>query len=481
MELKEIVKSIPDITAVYGNLDKEIKSVAYDSRKTEKGAIFIAISGFNFDGHKYINNALERGAYAVVGEKPVTLQGVPYIQVENSRRALAAISAKFYNYPAEKLKLAGVTGTSGKTTVAHLIGRMLRGLGASAGIIGTIENTINEKKIAATHTTPESLELNKIFSQMVQDNVKYVAMEVSSHSLKLDRVYGLKFEVGVFTNLSRDHLDFHKNFEDYFDSKKKLFDNSKQAVINIDDENGRKLLNMLNIPVLTYGSDKLADLRAENIKISAAGVLYDLVFKGKIYPVFYSTPGMFSVYNSLAAIGACIVLGFPAEQLISALKDTGGVRGRFELVENPQGINVIIDYAHKPDGLKNVLETIRGFCSGRIITVFGCGGDRDRGKRPQMGKIASELSDYVIITSDNPRSEDPESIICEIEVGISKDNYEKITDRREAIKRAISLAKKGDIVLIAGKGHETYQIFKDKTIHFDDREVAREFLTRRSS
>ena len=478
MKLKEIIEVIPDVSAVNGNINVEIKSVAYDSRKTEKGAVFIAISGFDFDGHKFIDDALERGACAVVGEKPIKLEGVPYIQVENSRRALAAISAKFYNYPAEKLKLAGVTGTSGKTTVTHLIGRMLKGSGASAGIIGTIENTINNKKIAATHTTPESLELNKIFSQMVQDNVEYVAMEVSSHSLKLERVYGLKFEVGVFTNLSRDHLDFHKNFEDYFSSKKKLFDSVNQAVINIDDENGRKLLNMLAVPTITYGRDKSADLRAENVKISATGVLYDLVFKGKIYPVSYSTPGMFSVYNSLAAIGACLALGFPVEQLINVLKDAGGVRGRFELVENPLGINVIVDYAHKPDGLKNVLETIRGFCSGRIITVFGCGGDRDRGKRPQMGKIASELSDYVIITSDNPRSENPENIINEIEAGICKNNYEKVIDRRKAIQRAIAIAKKGDTVLIAGKGHETYQIFKDKKIHFDDKEVAKEFLTR---
>ncbi len=479
MNARELIQILPDIISIKGYIDVPIESIDYNSKKIKNGAIFVAIPGFNYDGHDFIFEALERGASAVIGEKDLDLGEKLYIRVKDSRKALALSSAWFYEYPADKLKLIGVTGTSGKTTVTYLISEMLKDIGICTGIIGTIGNVLNDRKIPTSHTTPESLELNQLFSKMVEENIKYLAMEVSSHSLKLHRVEGIKFDVGVFTNLTQDHLDFHKTFEDYFNSKKKLFSQSKQAVINIDDESGKRLLNIINIPRWTYGLDKKADLRAENIRITANGVSYDLVFRDKTYPVFYSTPGLFNVYNSLAAITAGVALGFPIDGLINALKKAKGVPGRFELVENNQGIIVIVDYAHKPDGLKNVLLTIREFCTGKVITVFGCGGDRDKGKRPIMGKISSELSDYTIITSDNPRSEKPEAIIEQIESGIIGDNYEKITDRSEAIKKAISIAKKGDAVLIAGKGHETYQIFCDKTIHFDDREVVREYFSKR--
>lgn len=341
-----------------------------------------------------------------------------------------------------------------------------------------IGNVINDRKLPASHTTPESLELNELFVQMLQESVNYVVMEVSSHSLKLHRVEGINFDVGIFTNLTQDHLDFHNSFEDYFSSKKKLFYKSKRAVINIDDKSGKRLLDIVEIPVWTYSTKKNADLKAENIRVTEEGVFYELLFEKQRYPVFYAVPGLFSVYNSLAAIATGIALGLPLDCLISALSKVKGVPGRFELIKKSQDFIVIVDYAHKPDGLKNVLSTIKDFCKGRIITVFGCGGDRDREKRPIMGKISSELSDFTIITSDNPRSENPEIIIEEIENGIVGNNYEKISDRQMAIKKAISMANKGDVVLIAGKGHENYQILGNKIIHFDDKEIAEEYLSK---
>jgi len=476
MKIKELIRILPDVISVDGSLDLEITSVVDDSRQVKQGALFVAVSGNNFDGHDYIPEALKCGAQVVIGQKSVNIKDKTYIRVKDSRKALAISSAWFYDFPGDKLRLVGVTGTSGKTTITYLIRAMLKEVGATSGVIGTIGNVINSSKLPTSFTTPGPLKLNELFSQMLKQNIDYVVMEVSSHSLKLHRVEGLKFEVGVFTNLTQDHLDFHKTFEDYFCSKQKLFQQSKQAVINIDDKSGKRLLETVDIPALTYGIENPADLMAQNIRLKGEGVFYNFVYKDKKYPVFYGVPGLFSVYNSLAALATGIALGFPIDSLINALKKVNQVPGRFELIKNDKDIIVIVDYAHKPDGLKNVLLTIKEFCKGNIITVFGCGGDRDRGKRPIMGKIASELSDYTIITSDNPRSENPETIIQEIESGVVGKNYIKITDRRQAIQKAIKMAKKGDAVLIAGKGHETYQIIDDKKIHFDDREVAKEYL-----
>jgi len=478
MNISELIKILPEVVSVDGSLDVAINSVVDDSRSVKEGALFVAVSGDNFDGHNFIPEVIRSGAKVVIGEKSVDLtKDKTYIRVKNSRKALAISSAWFYGFPGDKLKLVGVTGTSGKTTTTYLIRAMLKEVGATSGVIGTIANIINNSKLPTSFTTPGPLELNELFSQMLKQNIDYAVMEVSSHSLKLYRVEGLKFEVGVFTNLTQDHLDFHKTFEDYFYSKRKLFQQSRQAVINIDDKSGKRLLGIINIPALTYGIKNPADLMAQNIQQTSEGVLYNLVYKNIKFPVFYGTPGLFSVYNSLAALAAGISLGFPVDNLINALKKVRGVPGRFELIKNNRDISVIVDYAHKPDGLKNVLLTIREFCKGKIITVFGCGGDRDRGKRPIMGKISSELSDFTIITSDNPRSEDPEAIIQEIESGVVGKNYIKITDRKKAIQTALMMAKKGDAVLIAGKGHETYQIIGDKKIHFDDKEVVKEYLS----
>jgi len=478
MKLYELIRILPDVISVAGPTEVEVNLVVDDSRRAKEGALFVAVAGENFDGHDFIPEVIKNGAKAVIGEKALRLsQDVTYIRVKNSRRALAVSSAWFYGFPADKLKLVGVTGTSGKTTTTYLVKAMLKEARVRSGLIGTIANIINDDKLPASFTTPGALELNQLFSKMLEQKVEYAVMEVSSHSLKLYRVEGLQFEVGIFTNLSRDHLDFHKSVEDYFASKQKLFRQSKRAVINMDDEYGKKLLDIIDIPVLTYGIENPADLTAQNIRQTGKGVFYDLVYKDERYPIFYGVPGRFSVYNSLAALAAGISLGFPVANLVRALSKVEGVPGRFELIKNDRDITVIVDYAHKPDGLKNVLLTMREFCNGRIITVFGCGGDRDRGKRPIMGRISTELSDFTIITSDNPRSEDPEAIIREIESGVVGKNYTKITDRREAIRAALKMAQKGDGVLIAGKGHENYQIIGDKKIHFDDREVAREYLS----
>jgi len=477
MILSDLIKILPDVITVEGSVDVEIKSVVDDSRRVKEGSLFVAVIGEKFDGHDFISYVIKNGAKAVIGEKSLHFNDdVTYVRVKDSRKALAICSAWFYGFPGEKLKLIGVTGTSGKTTTTYLIRSMLKEVGVRSGLIGTIANIINNSKHPASYTTPGALELNQLFSQMLKQNIEYVVMEVSSHSLKFHRVEGLQFEVGAFTNLTRDHLDFHKSFDDYFASKQKLFRQSKRAVINIDDKSGQRLLKVIDIPALTYGIENPADLMAQNIRQTTKGVSYDLVYNNMRYPVSYGVPGLFSVYNSLSAIATGISLDFPIDALINALRKVEGVPGRFELIKNNRDITVIVDYAHKPDGLQNVLLTMREFCKGRIITVFGCGGDRDRGKRPIMGRISTELSDFTIITSDNPRSEDPESIIQEIETGVVSKNYIKIPDRKEAIKAALEMAEKGDAVLIAGKGHETYQIIGDKKIHFDDREIAREYL-----
>lgn len=483
MDMLEYILSLPE--TISSNIKKpqdlNISSIAYDSRKVTKGTLFVAIPGFNFDGHDFIPEAIQKGAVLVVGEKDLDL-GVPYVRVESSRKALGKISANFCKYPADKLNIIGITGTNGKTTTSYLIKAVLDKAGYNTGVIGTIGNKIKDTIISSDHTTPESLEINQLFCKMIEKGVEYVVMEVSSHSLKLNRVDEIPFKIGVFTNLTQDHLDFHKTFEDYFDSKRKLFTMAKKAVINIDDVAGRKIIDTIDIPLLTYGIKcKDADVRAENVKITDRKVSYTLTFKDKKLPICYHVPGFFNVYNSLAAISTGILLGISPKTLAKVIEDAKGVPGRFELVDKGQDYTVIVDYAHTPDGLENVLKTINGFCKGRIITVFGCGGDRDKTKRPVMGKISSNLSDYTIVTSDNPRNENPDKIIDDIEKGIANQNYERITNRKEAIKRAIEIARMNDVVLIAGKGHETYQIIGDKIIHFDDREVASNIIEYRSN
>lgn len=473
MKLGQLIKNI-NCKIVQGCADTEVNAVQYDSRKVGRGDLFVCITGFQTDGHKYAKSAVEKGASVIVAEhmaEGMENSGAAIVITENTRKALALISAAYYDNPSEKINVIGVTGTNGKTTTTYLMKTILDSLGYKTGVIGTIGNMIGNRALHADRTTPESLELQELFSEMSCEGVSFAVMEVSSHSLVLDRVTGVKYSTAIFTNLTQDHLDYHKTMENYMKAKGILFSMADKAVINIDDRAGAYMKSVAKGFVMTTGIEsENADLRAENISITAEGVSYTLDYEGRQYPVKLNIPGRFSIYNSLGAIGACLLNGIKMEDIIKGLSLNEGVPGRFQSVPNNLGITAIVDYAHTPDGLENILETAHEFAKGRIITVFGCGGDRDRTKRPIMAEIAGNLSDFAIITSDNPRTENPASILDDVEVGMvpTKCPYHKIVDRRDAINEAIRMAKKDDVVIIAGKGHEDYQIFADKTIHFDD-------------
>lgn len=455
---------------LYGE-EKEINAIAYDSRKVQKGDLFVCITGFQTDGHKYAQKAIEAGAAAIICEKEIQSDNkdVTIIQTKNTRHTLAVLSANYYKHPYDSMNVIGVTGTNGKTTTTYLIKSVLDSIKHKVGIVGTIENRIGDKILHTDRTTPESLELQQLFYQMKQENVTDVVMEVSSHSLDLHRVDGIQYNIGIFTNLTQDHLDYHKTMENYKIAKSLLFQRSDKSVINIDDEAGEFMKQNAKGEVLTFGIEKQADITAKEIDISADGVKFTLCYNNKQYAVSLHTPGRFSIYNALGAIGACVFMGIAMEDIIAGLNSNIGVAGRFQTIKSSKA-NAIVDYAHTPDGLENILKTAQEFVKGKIITVFGCGGDRDRTKRPIMGEIAGKLSDYCIITSDNPRTENPTSILDDVEEGMKKTNceYIKLVDRREAICHAVEYGQKGDLIVIAGKGHENYQIFADKTIHFDD-------------
>lgn len=469
MILSALLQNV-DWTLLYGE-EKEINKITYDSRKVQKDDLFVCITGFQTDGHKYAQKAIEAGATAILCEKEIQSDNkdITILQTSNTRHALAILSANYYNHPCNSMNVIGVTGTNGKTTTTYLIKSVLDTIGHKVGIVGTIENRIGDKILHADRTTPESLELQELFYEMKQENVTDVVMEVSSHSLDLHRVDGIKYNIGIFTNLTQDHLDYHKTMENYKIAKSLLFQRSEKSVINIDDNAGEFMKQNAKGEVLTFGIDKQADITAKEIDISADGVKFTLCYDNKQYVVSLHTPGRFSIYNALGAIGACIFMGIAIEDIIAGLNSNAGVAGRFQTVKSHKA-NAIIDYAHTPDGLENILNTAREFVKGKIITVFGCGGDRDKTKRPIMGEIAGKLSDYCIITSDNPRTENPSSILDDVEEGMKKTNcnYIKLVDRREAICHAVEYGQKGDLIVIAGKGHENYQIFADKTIHFDD-------------
>lgn len=478
MKLIDVLKGV-DFDVVCGNTNTDFNKIEYDSRNVENGDIFVCISGFKTDGHIYAKSAWEKGASVIICEKDLEDidKEVTIIKVLNTRKVLGEISSNFYENPSSKVNLIGVTGTNGKTTTTFLIKSVLEKINHKVGIIGTIENLIGDKKLHTERTTPESLELQKLFRQMKEEDVQDVVMEVSSHSLDLFRVDSCNFNIGIFTNLTQDHLDYHKTMENYKKAKARLFELCQKSVINIDDEAGEFMVEKsVGKPVITFAIDKNADLKAEDIHISSDGVRFKLDYKDKQYNAELNIPGKFSIYNALGAIGACILMGIPMDIILEGLKDNKGVKGRFQTIKSHKGFNAIVDYAHTPDGLQNILETAREFVKGRIITVFGCGGDRDRTKRPIMGEIAGNLSDFCIITSDNPRTENPELILDDVEVGTKKTGcgYLKIVDRKEAILKSVETAQKDDIIVIAGKGHEDYQIFKDKTIHFDDSEVIRQ-------
>ncbi|MBR5157687.1 MAG: UDP-N-acetylmuramoyl-L-alanyl-D-glutamate--2,6-diaminopimelate ligase [Clostridia bacterium] len=458
--------------------DVEIKGVAYNSQKVQKGWLFVAIKGFSTDGHKYIPDALAKGAAAVIIEDDADTGDAISVRVPDSRKALAKISASWFENPAKEMKIIGVTGTNGKTTVTSLIKQILEFSGKKVGLIGTNGNMIGDKLLPGERTTPESYELHELFREMADVGTEYVVMEVSSHSLSLSRVYGIEYEIATFTNLTQDHLDFHVTMENYFDAKKILFNMCNKAVINADDVWGAKLLETTDCPKFSYSIDKASDFKAENVRISARGILFDLVNNADTYAVRLGIPGKFSVYNAMAAVVSCISLGLAADEILTALTLAQGVKGRAETVYTNTDYTVIIDYAHTPDGLENIISTVREFAQGRVITLFGCGGDRDSTKRPVMGEIAGKLSDFCIITSDNPRTEEPMPIIRQIEEGMKKTGCEYITieNRREAIGYALKIGKSGDCIILAGKGHETYQIIGKEKRHFDEREVIKELL-----
>lgn len=453
----------------------DITGIAYDSRAVMSGNAFVCIKGFETDGHKYVDNAVKNGAALIVAQDEIDVP-IPVLYVEDTRKTLADISCTYYGNPSKNFKLVGITGTNGKTSITYLLKSILEEYGMCVGVIGTNQNIIGDKVLLTqsnTPTTPNALELQQLFSEMASSMADCVVMEVSSHALDLDRVRGCAFDVGVFTNLTRDHLDFHKTMENYRDAKAKLFDISEKGVINADDEAGRFIAKSKDCQMLTIGIDTQTDLKAENIKITASGVDFDVIYEQKSYPMHLCIPGKFSVYNAMCAIGAALSLGVDMSTIQEGLKKATGVMGRCEVVPTDTDYTVIIDYAHTPDGLENIIKTVKEFAKGRVITLFGCGGDRDSSKRAIMGEIAGRYSDYCILTSDNPRTEEPLSIVKMIEEGIKKtqSEYSLIVDRKEAIEYALRNAQKDDVIILAGKGQETYQIIGKTKIDFDERVV----------
>ena len=478
MILSELLKEV-EVKQIIGNTQAKITGIAYNSREVKPGNLFVCISGFQTDGHKYAPDAIERGAVAIIAERDMSELGVTCVVVENSRIAHSKVSAAYYDHPDRKLCLIGITGTNGKTTTTYLVKSVLEAMGKKVGIIGTNQNMIGNEIIPSKHTTPDSLELMQLLSKMVEKGADYAVMEVSSHSLYLDRVTACSFDVGAFTNITQDHLDFHNTMEEYLDAKGILFKISKIGAVNADDWGAEKLLSSATCErMITYGIEKDSDMMASDVNLTENSVFFNLNYKGESHQVELGIPGKFSVYNAMTALACLEAVGIPVSEAVKYLKVARGVKGRVELVETGRDFSVIIDYAHTPDGLVNVIQTIKGFAKGRIITVFGCGGDRDKTKRPQMGEIASSMSDLAIVTSDNPRTEDPNSIIEDILVGVKEGGgkYVVIPNRFEAIEYALDHGEKDDIILLAGKGHETYQIFADRTISFDEREIVNKLL-----
>jgi UDP-N-acetylmuramoyl-L-alanyl-D-glutamate--2,6-diaminopimelate ligase len=500
MTLTEILKGVTVskiFQMAYGHsvVSEEVivPAIQYDSRKVEQNDMFVAVKGTSTDGHNFITTAIANGAKVVVVENDSSLPdyyflhtAVVKIVVPNSRIALAQIAKNYFKDPSSKLLMVGITGTNGKTTTSHLVKSVLEAADKRTGLIGTIEYAIGDQMIPATHTTPESLELNGLFSRMVNARCTAAVMEVSSHALCQYRVHGVNFDVVVFTNLTQDHLDYHRSMDEYFNAKALLFKNllpSARAVINADDPWGRKIPSITPARVLTFGIQADTDIRAENVVLTINGIQCDILHDGEKTEINSKLIGRFNVSNILAAFGAGIALGIPKNTIRDALNNLTSVRGRFERLSSPDGWTVVIDYAHTPDALEKALHAIHdvfdGNRSGKIITLFGCGGNRDRSKRPAMAHIATSLSDITILTSDNPRYEDPESIIDEAMIGVTMGaDVRRQVDRRKAIIMALESARSGDVVLIAGKGHEEYQVVGDQKISFSDRAVVEEYLCR---
>jgi len=487
MKLAEIVKTVNPLSVV-GTLDQEITGIAYDSRRVMPGHMFVAVRGVRTDGHRYVDAAIDRGAAAVVYERDASFNSrVTRIKVSDARRSMAQASAQFYNHPSQQLKVVGVTGTNGKTTTTFMIHAIMEAAGIPCGLLGTVRYQIGQRVIPAARTTPESVEIQDMMSQMLRAGCGGVSMEVSSHALEQLRVAEVDFDVAVFTNLSQDHLDYHGRMEDYFESKVRLFSalgtvrKAGRAVVNADNAYGRELIKRLggDHAVLSYGVSSAAIVRAEDVRVSAEGSYFVVHTPQGSIPMSLPLIGRFNVSNALAAIAASHALGIDLPTAEAALTEFKPVPGRVERVDVQQDFSVIVDYAHTADALRNVLATVAELTRGRLIVVFGCGGDRDKGKRKPMGEVASELADFSILTTDNPRTEDPRAIVKQVEEGFAagaRGRYQIIEDRREAIERALDIARPGDAVVIAGKGHETYQEFADAVVPFNDRQVVEEYF-----
>ena len=483
MKLWNLLHGVP-LMGEHFTEDMEISSLSYDTRTLEPGALFVALPGARTDGARFIREALEKGAAAVLCETPPEGEG-PWLATPDARRALALASANWFGHPARELTLVGVTGTNGKTTTTCLIKDLLeRVLGTKAGLIGTIENQIGALRLPAHRTTPESYEVQQLLRQMADAGCTHVVMEVSSHALVQHRVEGLTFAAGVFTNLTQDHLDYHHTMEEYRDAKGLLFRQCETAVLNLDDEAGRWYRERVPCPVFTYSENKdAADLTAKNIRLFPGHVEFEAVSRQDIRRIHLPIPGGFTIYNALAAASCGLCLGLELGEIAAALRCARGVKGRVEVVPTPTAYTVLIDYAHSPNALENVLLTARDFTAGRLVCLFGCGGDRDRTKRPVMGAIAADLADLVVVTSDNPRTEEPEAIIGDILRGMDGTATPVVVepDRVEAIHKVLTLAGTGDVVVLAGKGHETYQEVGEERRHLDEREVVGQHFARRAT
>ena len=478
MKLKDLLQGL-EILSATADLEMEIPAVSYDSRQTKAGDLFVAMTGFAVDGHTFIPKAAAAGAAVVLCEKIPEID-VPYVRVENTRRALAVVGANFFGHPAEAMTMVAVTGTNGKTTTTYLLKAILeQAAGGKVGLIGTNQNMIGDEVIPTERTTPESFELQKLFARMRDAGCTHVVMEVSSHALVLDRVYGVTYKVGVFTNLTQDHLDFHNTMEEYCDAKAILFRRCEDGVCNGDDPWTKRLLREATCNVFTYGQLSPADLRAEDVELEADHIAFTAVTGKERVPVWVNIPGGFMVYNTLDVLGAALMLGIPLEKSAQVLKSVSGVKGRVEVIPTPgKDYTVLADYAHSPDGMENVLKSVKGFAKGRTVALFGCGGDRDKTKRPKMGAVAAKWADFVVVTTDNPRTEVPADIINDILPGLADTAtpYVVLEDRVEAIHYCMDHARPGDVIVLCGKGHETYQEINHVKYHMDEREIVADYL-----
>lgn len=476
MKLGELLHNIP-ILETNADLEQEITGVSYDSRHTSPGDLFIALEGYETDGHRFIPMAREKGAACVLCQK-TPQDGGPYVRTGDSRGALAQAGRNWFGDPAGEMTMVGVTGTNGKTTTTYLLKDVLeKAAGAKVGLIGTNQNMVGDEVLHTERTTPESFELQALFRRMADAGCTHVVMEVSSHALCLQRVAGIRFAAGLFTNLSQDHLDFHGSMEDYCGAKALLFRQCEKGVYNADDPWADRVTRDAPCPLSSFG-EKAGELRGENIRLAVDGVDFDACRDGETVPVRVNIPGGFTVYNALGVMAAARELGVPLADSARVLRQSAGVKGRVEVVPVPGEYTVLIDYAVTPDAIENVLATVRDFAKGRVVILFGCGGDRDRGKRPKMGRIAAQMADFVVVTSDNPRTEVPGDIIADILPGLegTETPYVVVEDRVEAIRYALDHARKDDVIILAGKGHETYQIVGHEKRHLDEREVVAAYI-----